>query len=253
MYLFILVLGLLIGSFLNVCIWRIPRRESIVYPGSHCPKCNTTLKPMDLIPVFSFLVYRGKCRYCDVKISMQYPIIELMHAMIYLFLYYRYGYSLEFMEYALLSSLIIVISFIDIDHQIIPDGLIWLGFVFAFIFNIHSFFVNFTNLYNSVLGLLIGGGFFLLIALITNGGMGGGDIKLMGMLGFWLRWKWILLIMFLSFVIGAFISVCLIITKQKGRKDMIPFGPFIGFATLMTVYYGNDIIYYYITYFYNIG
>lgn len=252
MYIFIIALGLLIGSFLNVCIWRIPREESIAYPGSHCPKCNTTLKPIDLIPVFSFLVYKGKCRYCGVKISMQYPLIELMHAMIYLFLYYRYGYSLEFIEYAILSSLIIVISFIDMYHQIIPDGLILFGFVFAFIFNVHSFFMDFTNLYNSIVGLLIGGGFFLLIAIVTNGAMGGGDIKLMGMLGFWLGWKWILLIMFLSFVIGGIISVGLVISKKKGRKDMIPFGPFIGLATLMTVYYGNDIIYYYTNYFYKI-
>lgn len=245
MYFLVLLIGLLIGSFLNVCIWRIPRGESIAYPSSHCPKCNTPLKPIDLFPVFSYLAYRGKCRYCGVKISMQYPMIELMNAIIYLLLYDRFGYTFEFLQYALLASLLIVISMIDLWHQIIPDRLILFGFLFALLFKVPVLFKNFTMIYGNFIGLLVGGGFFLLIAVITNGAMGGGDIKLMGMLGFWLGWQWILLVMFLSFVIGGIISILLIISKIKGRKDMIPFGPFIGFAALMTVLYGNDIIYYY--------
>ncbi|QEK12130.1 prepilin peptidase [Crassaminicella thermophila] len=241
----ILLLGLLIGSFLNVCIFRIPRGESIVYPSSHCLKCNTPLKSIDLVPVFSYLIYRGKCRYCGAKLSIQYPTIELMNAIIYMLLYYKFGCTFDFLQYTILASLLIVISLIDFYHQIIPDGLIMFGLIVTFLLKIPLLVKDFTLIYNYLIGLLLGGGFFLLLAIITNGAMGGGDIKLMGLLGLWLGWKWILLIMFLSFFLGSIISILLMISKKKGRKDMIPFAPFIGLAVLMTVCYGNDIIYYY--------
>lgn len=248
---FIFLMGLIIGSFLNVCIYRIPKGDSIIYPSSHCMNCNTTLKPWDLIPFLSYFFYRGKCRYCGTKISIQYPFIELLNGLIYLFLYYKFGYSLRFIQYGILSSLLIVISMIDLKYQIIPNRLIILGFISSFLFQLPLFIKDISLLVKSITGLLLGGGIFLLISIITKGAMGGGDIKLMGVLGFWLGWKWILFVMFLSFFLGAIISILLLLLKIKGRKDMIPFGPFIGIATLMTVFYGNDIIYYYLMYLLN--
>ncbi|QXM05995.1 prepilin peptidase [Crassaminicella indica] len=241
----IFIIGLLIGSFLNVCIYRIPIEKSIVNPPSHCPKCNTTLKPLDLIPVFSFLFNKGKCRYCGENISLQYPIIELFNGLIYLLLYLKYDLTILFVKYTILASLLIVISVIDYKLQIIPDECNLFGFIISGAFIIFNDFSTIA-LINAILGLLVGGGIFLIIAIATNGAMGGGDIKLMGVLGFALGWKYILLITFLSFIIGAILSIFLLLLKLKHRKDTIPFGPFIAIAAFITILYGNDIINWYI-------
>lgn len=238
----ILTLGLLIGSFLNVCIYRIPRGESISFPPSHCPKCSNNLKPIDLIPVLSFIWTRGKCRYCGEKISRRYPLVEILNSVIYLILYLKFSMSILFIKYAILASILIVISFIDYDHQIIPDEIIIFGIILSFMPHIIDNCK--VNILNGTIGLLIGGGLFLIIALITNA-MGGGDIKLMGMLGFSLGYKYILLITLLSFIIGAVVSLILIGIKIKSRKDFIPFGPFIAMATLVTIYSGDEIINWY--------
>ncbi len=239
----ILTLGLLIGSFLNVCIHRIPKKESISFPPSHCPKCSTNLKPIDLIPVISFIWTRGKCRYCSDKISMRYPTVELLNALIYLILYLKFSITILFIKYAILSSILIVITFIDYDLQIIPDEIVIFGIIISFIIHISYNFKG--NMWDGLIGLLIGGGLFLIIALVTNA-MGGGDIKLMGMLGFSLGYKYILLITLLSFIIGAVASLILIFLKIKSRKDFIPFGPFIAIATLATIYCGDEIVNWYI-------
>ncbi|SHJ82680.1 prepilin peptidase [Tepidibacter formicigenes] len=240
----IFTLGLLTGSFLNVCIYRIPREESIAYPPSHCPKCNNNLKPIDLIPVLSFLWTRGKCRYCSSKISIKYPLVEILNAVIYLTLYLKFSLSILFIKYSILLSILIVVSFIDLKHQIIPDKIIIFGLIYSFILNI---LYNFkVNMLNGTIGLVIGGGIFLIIALVTNA-MGGGDIKLMGMLGFILGYKSIILTTLLSFIIGAVVSLILIALKIKSRKDFIPFGPFIAMASLITIYYGSEIINWYLT------
>ncbi len=220
----VLVFGLLIGSFLNVCIYRIPQKKSISYPPSSCPKCDTRLRALDLIPLLSYLFAKGKCRYCGERISPQYPIVEILNGLLYLLLYFKLGLGLMLIKYALFTSLLIIITFIDLKYQIIPDRLVVFGLIVGFIFNMllspRSSFVN------GIIGLLIGGGLFLLIAIITKGAMGGGDIKLMGVLGFALGWKYILLISFLSFIIGAVISIVLLAFKIKGRKDFIPFGSY---------------------------
>jgi leader peptidase (prepilin peptidase)/N-methyltransferase len=246
MNIIILVLGLLIGSFLNVCIYRIPKKESIAFPPSHCTSCNTQLKPWDLIPVFSYLVYRGKCRYCKEKISIQYPIIELTNGLIYLFLYQRFGLTIETGMYAILASILIVIAVIDFFTQEIPDELNILGLIAGIIFLILNFSLG--NLINSGLGLLLGGGLFLLIAVVSGGAMGGGDIKLMGVLGFWFGWKLTLILSFMSFIIGAIASMLLIAVKIKKMKDYIPFGPFIAIAALIIIFFGSDLLSWYLSF-----
>ncbi len=241
----IFIFGIIIGSFLNVCIWRIPRGESVVFPSSHCVNCSKELRAYHLLPIISYILMGGKCRYCGSHISLQYPFIELLNGIIYLFIFNNYGLSLAMATYCILASLLVVISFIDLQHKIIPDSLVLTGFLFVVLLNILDYIKTPYLLVSGLLGLLLGSGFFLILAIITKGGMGGGDIKLISLLGFWLGWKWTLLMMLLSFTLGGIISVLLVVLKVKGRKDTIPFAPFIATATLLTVLYGNDIINYY--------
>jgi leader peptidase (prepilin peptidase)/N-methyltransferase len=246
MNIIILILGLLIGSFLNVCIYRIPKKESIAFPPSHCTSCNTQLKPWDLIPVLSYLVYRGKCRYCKEKVSIQYPIIELTNGLLYLFLYQKFGLTVEAGMYAILTSVLIVIAVIDFFTQEIPDELNISVLIAGIVFLILNFSLG--NLINSGLGLLLGGGLFLLIAVVSGGAMGGGDIKLMGVLGFWYGWKLTLILSFMAFIIGAIASMLLIAVKIKKMKDYIPFGPFIVIAALIIIFFGSDLLSWYLSF-----
>lgn len=243
MSVFILLFGIIIGSFLNVCIFRIPRNESIIYPASHCTNCHTSLKPLDLIPIFSYLFLKGRCKYCKTKISVRYPLIELLTGIIYLLLFLKYDLSIYFFFYIFLASILIVIAFIDYDHKIIPDKLVLLSFLGGLVYILVLFFTNKPiNLSDNLFGFLVGGGLFLLLAVLSNGGMGGGDIKLMAVLGMWFGLKGILLIIFLSFFIGALFCVPLLIFKRCNRKQMIPFGPFIIIASLINIFFGDEII-----------
>ncbi|MDR5658125.1 prepilin peptidase [Serpentinicella sp. ANB-PHB4] len=239
---FITIVAILIGSFLNVVIYRIPKNESIVFPASHCFSCNADLKAWDLIPVLSYLSTKGKCRYCGEGISLQYPIIELMNGLLYFLLYLQFGLSIQFLFVALLTSLLLAVSVIDLYHQIIPDEMVLFGIGLWFAYKVSSYFTNAQiGVVDSIAGFLLGGGILLLIAIVSKGGMGGGDIKLMGMLGLWLGWKYTLLTMFLSFFIGAIITLGLLALKLKGRKDFIPFGPFIAIAAFLMIIYGDII------------
>ncbi len=235
----IFLLGLVIGSFLNVCIYRIPNKMSISYPPSHCPNCEHKLNALDLIPVLGFLINRGRCRYCKEKISIQYPIIELIIAIIFLFLFNKFGLCIYFVKYAVITSLLIIVTLIDLKTQEIPDRLIIFGLMAGLLFNLYDIK---ADMLQGILGFLLGGGAFLIIAMVTQGAMGGGDIKLMAVLGLFFGWKMIILIALLSFLLGAIISLILIATKIKGRKDYIPFGPFISIAALITIFYGQQIL-----------
>lgn len=248
MYILTFIFGSIIGSFLNVCIYRIPREESIAYPSSHCPKCSTPLKWYDLIPILSFLFQKGKCRYCGEIISPQYPIVELLNGILYIIIFHLYGTSVDFVFYSLIVSILIIISFIDYHHQVIPDSLVVITLILSICYKITIFILCKTpfNLLNSILGLLIGGGLFLIIALASRGGMGGGDIKLISVLGFILGFKKTLLNILLSFIIGAVFSLFLLLLKKKGKKDAIPFGPFINIAFIITLFFGDMIINWYV-------
>ncbi|AOY78395.1 prepilin peptidase [Clostridium formicaceticum] len=240
-------MGIIIGSFLNVCIYRIPKNQSIVYPSSHCSSCNRSLQVMDLIPIFSYFILKGKCRYCRHKISLRYPMVELLTGIVFVLLLYKYDFSIDLLFYLILVSTLICISFIDYDHQIIPDGLVLLGFAAGLIYKlVLYYFINVPiEFLNSILGFLVGGGFFLLIAVVSKGGMGGGDIKLIAMLGFWIGWQDVILISFLAFIIGSIVSIILLITKIKSRKDAIPFGPFIAISSLIVILYKNYLLVHY--------
>ena len=245
MSILIFILGLLIGSFLNLSINRIPNKESIAFMPIRCASCNTRLKFWDLIPVLSYIVYKGKCRHCLEKISVRYPIIELMNGLIYLYLYVKFGPSVEMVMYSILSSLLIVITLIDLYTQEIPEELNIFGLVIGIVFLLLNFSIG--NLISSGLGLLLGGGLFLLIASVSGGAMGGGDIKLIGVLGFWFGWKLILVLSILSFIIGAIASLLLIALKMKSLKDYIPYGPFIAVAAMIIIFCGSDLISWYLS------
>ncbi len=245
---FILLLGLIIGSFSNVCIYRIPRNESLIRPGSHCPKCNQPIKFYDNIPLVSFIILKGKCRYCKGKISWQYPLVEFLTGIIYLLLFLRYGLQLVTFVYMFFCSALIIITFIDLKENIIPDVLslpfLLLGFLM-------SFFLKNLSPINSLLGILAGGGVLLLVAILGSflfkkEAMGGGDIKLAAMVGAFLGWQLTLLSLFLSFFTGAIIGIVILI-KNKGESDPIPFGPFIALGTIIALFFGHSIINWYLS------
>ena len=244
MTILIFIYGIIIGSFLNVCIYRIPREESIAFPSSHCTSCGTSLKWYDNIPLFSYISLRGKCRYCQSKISKQYPIVEALNGITYIVLFYYYNLSLDFVFYSLISSTLIVITFIDLIEMIIPDILVIIILILSLFHKILNYFIyNISpEFLNSFLGLLLAGGIFLAIVLLSRGGMGGGDVTLIGALGFVLGIRLVLLNILLSFILGAIISIVLLATKIKTRKDPIPFGPFIVLAFFITLVWGEGIV-----------
>lgn len=237
-YLFIVIIGLITGSFLNVCIYRIPKGESISFPPSHCPGCGTRLKPIDLIPVLSYLLLGRKCRYCSASISLLYPAVEVLWGIILVSLFHKFSLSSLFVKYAILTGTLLIIAIIDLKTQEIPDGLLLFGGAAALLFISADRSIPITS---AVLGAAIGFGLFLTIALLTNA-MGGGDIKLMALIGLAVGWKQVLLVSLFSFVIGAVVSLLLILFKIKSRKDFIPFAPFIATAYIIAVLWGNEIL-----------
>lgn len=244
MTLLIFLYGLIIGSFLNVLIYRIPKGENIAWPGSHCPACSHSLSWKDNIPLFSYLSLRGKCRYCGAAIPARYPLVEALNTLIYIIVYINFGFGANFVFYALVCSVLLAVVFIDLKEMIIPDSLVVCILVLSVIHKAVGYFAYGLpfGLLDSALGLLIAGGLFLIIVLVSRGGMGGGDVTLIAVLGFILGVKYILLNIFLSFVLGAIISIILLAAKIKTRKDPIPFGPFIVLGFFITVLWGQDII-----------
>lgn len=215
------ILGTIFGSFFNVCIYRIPNKQSISNPPSHCYNCNTRLKPLDLVPVLSWTFLGGKCRYCKQKISPRYALVELLTGILFVLVYKVYGLNTITLYYLLLISLLIIITFIDIDHYIIPHGLIIFGSIGVLIFNILG---QGVGLKESLLGgLICGGGALILIYLIEllvkKEVMGRGDIKLFGMVGLFLGIKYGLLIILLSVCLGVIYGVCTLIYSKIKNKE----------------------------------
>ncbi len=247
----IFLYGLIIGSFLNVCIYRIPRGESIAFPPSHCSKCKYKIKWYDNIPIISYLIIKGKCRNCKESISIQYPLIEGLNGIMYLILYENFGFSIDFIFFALITSVLVVVTIIDLVDMLIPDVLIIIIFTLEIFHKLSLYFINDVslNLLDSLLGILVSGGLFLLIVFVSRGGMGHGDVTLISSLGFILGLKLIILNIFLSFCIGALISIFLLITKIKNKKDPIPFGPFIIISFFIVLFYGTNILYWYFSFY----
>ena len=236
-----LIFGLVVGSFLNVCIYRIPRNISIVKSFSFCPECKNTIKPWHNIPVLSYIFLKGKCASCGSKISLRYPTVELLNGILYGIAYLHFGLTLILPFILLFISALIVISFIDLDFQIIPDiisiPLIICGLVISLL--PHSLDGLVSNIKDSFLGILVGGGSLFIVALLSRGGMGGGDIKLNAGIGALLGWQNALLTVFIGSLIGSIVGI--IILKKTGNRK-IPFGPFLSFGALVSLFWGKDIL-----------
>ncbi|HEB74995.1 MAG TPA: prepilin peptidase [Nitrospirae bacterium] len=246
-YAAVLTFGLVIGSFLNVCIYRLPRKLSVVRPASHCPSCGRALKPWDNIPVISYLLLRGRCRYCSARISPRYPLVELLNGLGYMLVLWRFGLGLDAVVYMVYFSTLIVITFIDLDFQIIPDAVTLPGAAAALVlgvFLVSDPFDRGSGLgpAQSVTGLFLGGGLFYAVAVLSRGGMGGGDIKMMAMVGALTGWKGVLLTTFLGSLTGSIVGLGLMIFKGKGRKTKIPFGPFLALGSAVSVLWGQELL-----------
>ncbi|MTI81178.1 MAG: prepilin peptidase [Firmicutes bacterium] len=237
------LLGACMGSFLNVCICRIPYQESVVYKPSHCPQCEKKLGAMDLIPIFSYIFLKGRCRSCDEKISIQYPLVELLTAVLFLATYLHWGWQWQTVSMWSFVSILIAVTVIDIYHQIIPDKILLVGSLIGLPFIILSSFNQFIS---GIIGFFVAGLILLVIAVVSKGGMGGGDIKLAAVIGLFLGWQNALLALFISFLAGGLIGIFLLVTKLKGRKDAVPFGPYLALGGLISAFYGNQLIKWYL-------
>lgn len=255
------IFGSIAGSFLNVCIHRMPLGESVVWPSSHCPKCNRRIPAYDNIPFLSYLILGGKCRFCKQKIPLRYPLVELLTAIMFVLLFNRYRLSYEFFFYMVLLCGLIVATFVDIRHRIIPDeisiGGIIIGFILSAIkgFNLKPLTFNSKPMFNSLWGIIIGAGIIYLTSFLFDliyfkllkrppiqgetQSMGLGDVTLLAMIGAFLGWQKALL----TFFIAPFFGIIIGIINLLIRKDhTLPYGPFLSLAAILSIFWADKII-----------
>ncbi len=261
-YLFSFILGTVIGSFLNVCIYRLPKGESLAFPSSHCTSCGKPIRAYHNIPIFGYLLLKGKCADCGSPIPLRYPAVELISGIALAGLYYKFGLSLDTLFFALLTYALIVITFIDLKYMIIPNvitvpgavaGLLYgalatdwgrsTGLLGMFSFSLENFFgvLNEVPFLDSVFGLILGGGIlfliaFLYIAIRKQEGMGMGDVKLLAMIGAFLGWKGVVFVMLVSSLLGTLAGLSIILYKRGNLKYALPFGPFLSLAAVIYVF-----------------
>jgi leader peptidase (prepilin peptidase)/N-methyltransferase len=241
---FVFLFGAAVGSFLNVCIYRLPGSLSIIRPRSMCLSCKTQIAFYDNIPILSYLWLRGRCRHCGATISLRYPVVETTAGLFAVALFNRYGLAPEgFILYAFVAALLVV-TFIDLDHQIIPDVITYPGILVGFL---SSFVVDHITYKESLMGILLGGGSLFLVAsvyylLTRKEGMGGGDIKLLAMVGAFLGWKAVIFTLFVGSAIGTVVGVAVALRTHGGRKMAVPFGPFLSLGALLFLFCGQQII-----------
>ncbi len=237
-YVFAVLGGLVLGSFYNVVIYRFQKGISIISPPSYCPCCKTPLQSADLIPFFSHLFLRGRCRYCRDKISFRYSAVELLSALLLAASFWRFGFSPELVKHFPLFSILLIVSAIDLDSKKIPNLFIGVIFAWALLWQLLS---SGRSWGDAALGLLAGGGIALLIVLVSRGGMGGGDVKLLAALGFLTGWLDLLLLFTLAVLTGAAAGVILIVFGKKTGKTALPFGPFISLSYFIVIFWGSQI------------
>jgi leader peptidase (prepilin peptidase)/N-methyltransferase len=262
------IIGLLIGSFLNVCILRIPKEESIVHPASHCPKCNTPIKPYDNIPVLSWLMLGGKCRNCEAKISAMYPAIELLAGVLFFLCYRFFGISLDGIKWAALCALLIVLTATDIRERLLPNLVNLVGFAIGIVISFFTLPTDGAALWisnrlfdfppprpvisfaDALLGALAGAGLLWIVGegyfrLRGKEGMGLGDVKMMGMVGAFLGLKRTLLTVLVGSLLGSVIGIIIVLVTRKGRDYELPFGAFLGAGAILTIFFGSPLLTWY--------
>ena len=234
--------GLLLGSFYNVVGLRVPKKESIVTPPSHCTTCQKRLQPIDLIPVFSYIFLRGKCRQCGAKISSIYMLTEFVTGALFAFSYWKFGFTAELVVALLFISLLVIINVSDIAYMLIPNKIL---LFFLPLLIVGRIFSPLSPWWDSIVGALVGFGILYLIAVVSKGGMGGGDIKLFFLLGIVLGTWNSLLTLFLASFIGMFVGIIVLKKRGQGRKTPVPFGPSIAVAAVIVYFYGEALINWY--------
>ena len=264
-YILSFIFGSVIGSFLNVCIYRLPREESIVYPGSHCISCNQSINFYNNIPILSYIFLNGKCSSCNLRISLRYPFVEMLTGFLFLATVWSFGFSIETLFYLIFISSLIAITFIDLEHMIIPNVITYPGILIGILYNalktdwnnswevISNFSFGIQNFFsllseapilNSIFGVILGGGILLLIAYIyevlkKRQGMGMGDVKLLAMIGAFFGWEGVLFVIFLGSILGSVIGISIIIAKKGDLKYALPFGPFLSIAAVIFIFTGG--------------
>lgn len=247
----VFIVGSIVGSFLNVCIHRMPREESIVSPGSHCPHCKKGIAWYDNIPFVSYLALRGRCRFCHERISFQYFIVEGITALTFWVAYLNFGFTGHFFIYAVWFGALIAASFIDLAHQIIPDEISLGGLAAGLLAStayppLHEMTTRWQSLWASSVGALVGGGSIYLIGVFGNfifrkESMGGGDVKLLAMVGSVLGWKMTLLAFFIAPFFGSVVGIIL---KIREGAEIIPYGPFLSLGSIVALLWGDPILAY---------
>ena len=250
LFIFAFIFGTAVGSFLNVCIFRLPLDQSIVTPSSHCFACKKPIPFYDNIPLISFILLQGKCRHCKAPFSYQYPLVELLTGIVAFACVLQWGFSINALSIFIFVSALIVITFIDFEHKIIPDLISLPGILYGVLTALVLQRISFVD---SILGLLLGGGSLLLVAglyylLTKKEGMGLGDVKLLAMMGAFLGWQSILFIIMIGSITGAVIGVAAMLIKKKDRRYAIPFGPFLSLGAVAYLFYGQEIIYWYMNF-----
>jgi len=257
----VFIFGSIVGSFLNVCIYRMPLGESVVWPRSHCPKCQKRIPGYDNIPFISYILLGGKCRFCKEKISLRYPLVELLTATMFVVLFNRYGLTYDFFFYMVLLWALIISTFVDIKHRIIPDEVSIGGMIIGFILStirglsMSPLHFSFKPMVNSLLGILVGGGIIYLTGKLFDliyfkllkkppiqgetESMGGGDVKLLAMIGAFMGWQRALLTFFLAPFLGIVIGIINLVAK---KDHTMPYGPFLSLAALASLFWADKII-----------
>lgn len=241
-YIVAFVLGSIAASFANVCIHRLPLRQSIVYPASRCTSCQHPLRLRHNLPLVSFIALRGRCAFCQERISWRYPLVESLGGLLYLIGYHQLGFSVHAFAFALLVPALLIASFIDLAHMIIPDAVTLLGIGIGLAIGFLPSPVGFAN---AVAGACLGGGIFLLILLLYPAGMGGGDVKLIAMIGAFVGWQAVLVTIILSAFCGALSGLTLILLGLRGRRDPVPFGPFLAVGGIAAMLWGEALLAWY--------
>ena len=243
------IFGICIGSFLNVCIFRLPEGKSIVHPPSSCPGCGAAIRLYDNIPVLSYFILRGRCRDCHTPIAFRYVLVELLGGLMAVCVYFRFGPGMEGIIYYAFMAALLVITFIDIDHRIIPDVISLPGIPLGVA---ASFFMPSLSWADSLIGVLAGGGSLYAVAwgyvrITGKEGMGGGDINLLAMIGAFIGWKGVLLTIFMGSAIGTLVGLAAMLAEKKNMKMRIPFGPFLALGAVISIFFGQELIGWYLT------
>ncbi len=240
------LLGLLLGSFLNVVVWRVPRGESVVHPPSHCPNCGGSIGARDNVPVLSWLLLRGKCRHCNARISARYPLVELATAALFAVVAYRFGWSWELPAFLYLAAISVALALIDLDVKRLPNAIVLPSYpVVALLLLLPAAVYGVWGDYlRALIGMVALFALYFVLAIVYPAGMGFGDVKLAGVLGLclgWLGWAELAVGGFAGFLLGGVIGAVLMVVGRATRKSQIPFGPFMLVGAFLAVFWGEDL------------